>query len=101
MIKFNRVSGTIRGLAMETTQLAHELAQIVSGEVRFDQYSRAIYSTDASNFQIEPLGVVIPKTKEDVIATIKLAAEHGVPVLPRGGGTRSAKKSYGRGYNPV
>ena len=81
---------------METTQLAHELAQIVSGEVRFDQYSRAIYSTDASNFQIEPLGVVIPRTRDDVIATIKLAAEHGVPVLPRGGGTSLAGQTVGR-----
>ena len=55
---------------METAQIEQELSKALEGEVRFDQYSRAIYSTDASIYQIEPLGVVMPRSKEDVIATV-------------------------------
>ena len=67
--------------------LTTELERQIEGEVRFDEYSRILYSTDASIYQIEPIGVVIPKHKEDVIATIKIANELGVPLLPRGAGT--------------
>jgi len=67
--------------------LLTELEQQIEGEVRFDQYSEILYSTDASIYQIEPIGVVIPKHKEDVIATIKIAHELGFPLLPRGAGT--------------
>ena len=80
---------------MDTTQMAHELGQLVTGEVRFDAYSRAMYSTDASIFQIQPLGVVLPASKEDVIATVELARRYGVPVLPRGGGTSLAGQTVG------
>ena len=68
---------------METAQLEHELKQSVWGEVRFDPYSRAMYSTDASIYQIEPLGVVIPRSRDDVIAAVELAHRYGVPILPR------------------
>jgi len=81
---------------METAQLEQELKKTVSGEVRFDQYSRALYSTDASIYQIEPLGVVLPRNKEDVIATVELAHRYGVPILPRGGGTSLAGQTVGR-----
>ncbi|MDP6102587.1 MAG: FAD-linked oxidase C-terminal domain-containing protein, partial [Dehalococcoidia bacterium] len=81
---------------MVTAQLEHELMQSVSGEVRFDAYSRAMYSTDASIYQIEPLGVVLPRNKEDVIATVDLAHRYGVPILPRGGGTSLAGQTVGR-----
>ena len=67
--------------------LINELERQIEGEVRFDEYSKILYSTDASIYQIEPIGVVIPKHKEDVIATIKIANELGVPLLPRGAGT--------------
>ena len=66
------------------------LRGIVQGEVRTDAVSRVLYSTDASIYQVEPYGVLIPRTVEDVQAAITLAAEHGVPVLPRGGGTSLA-----------
>ena len=75
---------------MEVAQLEQELKKTVSGEVRFDHYSRALYSTDASIYQIEPLGVVIPRSKEDVIATVEMGHRYGVPILPRGGGTSLA-----------
>ena len=59
----------------------------LDGEVRFDTFSRVLYSTDASNYQIEPVGVVIPRTVEDVVRTVETAAQHNVAILPRGGGT--------------
>ena len=71
-------------------QLTEELNQQVSGEVRFDKMSRTLWSTDASIYQIEPVGVVLPKSTEDVIAVLETAKNYGVSVLPRGGGTSLA-----------
>lgn len=68
----------------------------LEGEVRFDKYSKALYSTDASLYQIEPIGVVVPKHKQDVIRTIQIAAEQKIPILPRGGGTSLAGQSVGK-----
>ncbi|HEV2109283.1 MAG TPA: FAD-linked oxidase C-terminal domain-containing protein [Thermomicrobiales bacterium] len=82
--------------AAETARVLEvELRSRVSGEVRFDAVSRMLYSTDASNYQIEPVGVVLPKTAEDVQATIDLASSHGVAVLPRGGGSSLAGQAVG------
>ncbi|MEQ8825599.1 MAG: FAD-binding and (Fe-S)-binding domain-containing protein [Filomicrobium sp.] len=67
--------------------IARRLEREVSGEVHTDAFSRARYATDASVYQMMPLGVVIPKTFEDVEAVLTIAREEGVPVLPRGGGT--------------
>ena len=70
--------------------LAADLRMSVRGEVRFDRGSRALYATDASNYRQVPIGVVIPRDAEDVLATVSTAREHGAPVLPRGGGTSLA-----------
>ncbi|MEZ4581792.1 MAG: FAD-dependent oxidoreductase [Caldilineaceae bacterium] len=67
--------------------LVEQLKRVVEGEVRFDAYSRMLYSTDASLYQIQPVGVVIPKTADDVQATVEVARRHNVPILPRGGGS--------------
>src|SRR5437868_10582222 len=67
----------------------------VQGEVRFDRASRLMYSTDASIYEIEPIGVVIPRTHEDVFATMEVARNFKVPVLPRGGGTSLAGQTVG------
>ncbi len=67
--------------------LAAELARSIEGEVRFDPGSRALYATDASNYRQVPIGVVIPKSKEDVVRTVEVCRRHGAAVLPRGGGT--------------
>lgn len=75
--------------------LETELSWHISGETRFDQYSRTLYSTDASNYQIQPVGVVLPRTVDDVRATIELAAKHNVPILPRGGGSSLAGQTVG------
>ena len=77
-------------------QLEQLLTQQVEGEVRFDDYSRALYSTDASLYQINPVGVVIPRTKADVQRTVQICYENDVPILPRGGGTSLAGQTVGR-----
>jgi FAD/FMN-containing dehydrogenase/Fe-S oxidoreductase len=69
------------------SRLEQRLRHETRGEVLFDAFSRGRYSTDASIYQIEPLGVVIPKSREDAATAIAIAREEGVPVLPRGGGT--------------
>jgi len=76
-------------------RLERALKQKIQGEVRFDAKSRLLYSTDASLYQILPVGVVVPKDAEDVASATRLAAEHGVPVLPRGGGTALAGQTVG------
>jgi FAD/FMN-containing dehydrogenase/Fe-S oxidoreductase len=68
-------------------RLEEELKGAIRGEVRFDDGSRALYATDASNYRQVPIGVVIPRTVEDVIETVRLCHRHGAPVLSRGGGT--------------
>jgi FAD/FMN-containing dehydrogenase/Fe-S oxidoreductase len=75
--------------------LANELTRAIKGEVRFDPYSRVLYSTDASSYQIEPLGVVIPRDRDDVQAVMEIAARHKVPVLARGGGSSLAGQAVG------
>src|SRR3954463_15379146 len=70
--------------------LARELRKRLAGEVRFDDGSRALYSTDGSNYRQVPIGVVVPKTIDDVLATIELCREFDAPVLSRGGGTSLA-----------
>ena len=77
----------------ERAELAEELRKRVSGEVRFDPFSRVLYSTDASIYQMEPVGVVIPRSVEDVLAVIEIARDNRVPVLPRAGGTGLAGQS--------
>ena len=76
-------------------ELSQELKKSISGEIRFDQMSKQLYSTDASIYQIEPVGIVLPKTQEDVINTIQLAKKYKIPVLPRGGGTSLAGQTVG------
>src|ERR671923_1079906 len=70
--------------------LANDLRSRIGGEVRFDDGARALYSTDASNYRQVPIGVVIPKTVEDVVETVSVARRYGAPVLNRGGGTSLA-----------
>ncbi len=67
--------------------LASDLRARLEGEVRFDDMARALYSTDASNYRQVPIGVVIPKTISDVIATLECCRKYGAPFLSRGGGT--------------
>src|SRR5947209_20435068 len=70
--------------------LAAELKPRIAGEVRFDKGTRALYSTDGSNYRQVPIGVVIPRHIGDVEATVEACRRHGAPLLGRGGGTSLA-----------
>src|SRR6266404_4323553 len=82
---------------MRRQALAKHLRQHISGEVCFDEGSRQLYSTDASIYQVEPLGVVIPRTVDDMQAAMQIAAEMQVPITARGGGTSLSGQSIGPG----
>src|SRR4249919_408619 len=79
----------------EYSEIAAELKKRLEGDIHFDRYSRLLYSTDASIYQIEPIGVVVPRHKGDVQAVIEIANRFQVPVLPRGGGTSLAGQTVG------
>jgi len=76
--------------------IASRLRKEIEGEVWFDAFSRGRYSTDASAYQIEPLGVVVPRTAEDVVSAIQIATEEEVAILPRGAGTSQCGQTVGR-----
>jgi FAD/FMN-containing dehydrogenase/Fe-S oxidoreductase len=90
-----RIASAFEPSPPEHRELAHALARAVQGEVRFDDGSRALYATDASNYRQVPIGVVVPRSIEDVVATIDLCRRHGAPIVLRGGGTSLA----GQGCN--
>src|SRR5947199_4713474 len=71
-------------------ELEQELCRAVRGDVRFDDASRALYSTDASNYRQVPIGVVLPRDIEDVERTVAVCRQFDAPLLPRGGGTSLA-----------
>ncbi|MCC7484014.1 MAG: FAD-binding protein [Burkholderiales bacterium] len=75
--------------------LAARLKREMRGDVLFDPASRGRYSTDASIYQIEPIGVVVPATEADALAAFRVAVDAGVPVLARGGGTSQCGQSVG------
>ncbi len=76
--------------SIDISALESTLCNRIAGEVRFDDGSRALYATDASNYRQIPIGVVIPRSIEDVIATVATAKEFGAPILSRGAGTSIA-----------
>ena len=75
--------------------LQRHLLRRIRGDVLIDDVSRGIYATDASNYQIRPVAVVVPRDRDDVRAAVRIAAEHGVSILPRGGGTSLAGQTVG------
>src|SRR5947209_19065878 len=83
--------------AERRNSLVRHLSKHIRGEVRFDDTSRHLYATDASHYQIQPLGVVIPRTPDDLTATVQIAADLGVPITARGGGTSLSGQSIGPG----
>jgi len=76
--------------AAEARGVADALRREIEGEVRFAPGDRALYATDLSVFRQVPIGVVIPRTVDDVVATVAVCREHDVPILARGGGTSLA-----------
>ena len=83
-------SDRVQRVNVDAAALVAELRREVRGEVRFDDGTRAMYATDASNYRQVPIGVVRPQNADDVIATVALARKHGAPILSRGGGTSLA-----------
>ncbi len=80
----------------ELSQVANLLKWKIQGEVRFDERARALYATDASLYEIKPLGVVLPKTLEDIQVVVEIANKYHLPLLPRGGGTSLAGQAVGK-----
>ena len=76
--------------------LRQRLEHDIKGDVSFDPHVLALYSTDASHYQIQPLGLVLPRDADDVLCAVRAAAEHGVSLLPRGGGTSLAGQAIGK-----
>ena len=91
--RFERLEHDDRRTALSSDaalSLANALKQSIDGEVRFDKGARALYATDGSNYRQAPIGVVIPRHVQDVETTVRLAREHGAPILSRGAGTSLA-----------
>ena len=84
------------GAGIGHSRLAARLRGSVEGSVRFDPLTRGLYATDASIYQVLPLGVVLPRNLDDVQATMEIARDEGVPVLPRGAGTSQCGQTVGR-----
>jgi FAD/FMN-containing dehydrogenase len=76
--------------AFPTKHLERRLRRAIRGEVRFDNGSHALYSTDSSNYRQIPIGVVIPRAEADVVETVAICRELGIPITSRGGGTSLA-----------
>ena len=88
---------TERPDAPEYREFARALRARVDGDVQFDEYSQVLYATDGSIYQARPAGVVLPKRLEDVQATVEIANDFGVPILPRGAGSSLAGQAVGPG----
>ena len=88
-------SSALQGASLHA--LRRDLQAAIEGEVRFDEISRALYSTDASVYQIRPLGVVVAKSREDVVKAVTICAKHRCPLTMRGGGTSQAGQAIGSG----
>ncbi|HAD75054.1 MAG TPA: FAD-binding oxidoreductase, partial [Gemmatimonadetes bacterium] len=88
---------TIRTGPPSDPSLATRLGRELKGEVLFDSFSRGLYSTDASIYQVEPVGVVMPKTTTDVFRALEIANEVSLPVTPRGAGTSQSGQAIGEG----
>src|SRR5579872_5452992 len=87
---FVELARAAKSAVVDANGLAAALSHNVRGEVSFDNGSRALYATDGSNYRQVPIGVVIPRDVDDVIATVALARKFGAPILCRGGGTSLA-----------
>ena len=85
----------IRGL--DIAGLRRALTTEITGEVRFDTVSRALYATDASVYQIEPIGVALPRSRSDLVRIVGICAEFRCPITMRGGGTSQAGQAIGPG----
>src|SRR3989442_6638150 len=87
---FSELAHAAKSAKVDAAGLESALRRHLRGEVRFDAGSRALYATDGSNYRQVPIGVVLPRDADDVVAAITLAREFSAPILCRGGGTSLA-----------
>jgi FAD/FMN-containing dehydrogenase/Fe-S oxidoreductase len=80
----------VGSVEVDVRSLEHELRRSTEAEVRFTDGDRALYSTGGSNYRMLPIGIVIPRSTDDVVETVRVCREHAAPILPRGGGTSLA-----------
>ncbi|HLI56109.1 MAG TPA: FAD-binding oxidoreductase, partial [Actinomycetota bacterium] len=92
----NRARLGTRLSSVDANGLREELARAVEGEVRFDALNRALYASDASNFRQPPIGVVIPRSVDDIAAAHRVCREYGAPITARGTGTSLAGQAVNR-----
>ncbi|MGC2369044.1 MAG: FAD-binding and (Fe-S)-binding domain-containing protein, partial [Candidatus Sulfotelmatobacter sp.] len=88
--RFVELAQIAKSVQVDASGLSEALRSRIRGEVRFDRGSRALYATDGSNYRQVPIGVVLPRDADDVIATVALCRDFGAPLLCRGGGTSLA-----------
>jgi FAD/FMN-containing dehydrogenase/Fe-S oxidoreductase len=79
--------GTLKTILVDVDTLEKDLREVVAGEVRFSAADRGMYASDASNYRMIPLGVVLPQNADDVVKTVAICRKHGAPIFGRGGGT--------------
>ncbi len=94
--KDHRANYDYTGGSSHESDLVEELKELIEGEVRFDTYTRHLYATDASIYEVTPIGVIFPKSTEDVAAVVAHCSEKSIPVLPRGGGTSLAGQAVNK-----
>src|SRR5437660_11015933 len=87
---FSELAHAAKTAQIDAAGLELALRRHLRGEVRFDAGSRALYATDGSNYRQVPLGVVLPRDADDVVATVRVCRGHGAPIVGRGGGTSLA-----------
>jgi FAD/FMN-containing dehydrogenase/Fe-S oxidoreductase len=92
----DRAAYDYTGGAVDRPGLVADLDSRVAGDVRFDEYTRQLYATDASAYEVTPVGVVYPRSTSDVSAVVEYCARREIPVLPRGGGTSLAGQAVNR-----
>ena len=83
--------------SINQTKLVNRLKRETRAEILFDDFSRGIYSTDESIYQIKPIGVVIPRYEEDILGIISIANEFGISLTMRGSGTSQCGQTVGEG----
>jgi FAD/FMN-containing dehydrogenase/Fe-S oxidoreductase len=91
-----RTSDAAAHSSLPRADLPDRLQSAIRGEVRFDDGTRALYATDASNYRLPPIGVVIPRDRADIVNAVGICREYGAPVLTRGGGTSLAGQCCNR-----
>jgi len=88
--QFAELARAAKSVQVDVSGLAEAVRQQIRGDVRFDRGSRALYATDGSNYRQIPIGIVLPRDADDVLATVALCREFGAPLLCRGAGTSLA-----------